>query len=100
MTVAELQSRMDASEFAEWVAYAKIEPFGEIRNDQRFGVLAATMVNLYRKRSQTALTWRDFFPVYEQREPNTDWRDLLVKVETLNAALGGSDRRARPALDE
>lgn len=89
---------MDAREFAEWIAYDQIEPFGPTREDQRAGVIASAIVNLYR---QSPVNWSDFLPPYERRRPQSDWRDLLAHVEVLNRALGGEDRRAaKGALDE
>lgn len=35
MTVAEAQERVSAREFVEWQVYAKLEPFGEERQDLR-----------------------------------------------------------------
>lgn len=84
---------MSAREFAEWIAYSRIQPFGEARNDERFGTIAASIVNVYRKKGRKPLDWRTFFPTYDQRKPNRDWRDLLTKVEGLVKALGGEDKR-------
>ena len=43
MTVAEMLHRISSAELTEWIAYAKIEPFGELRNDLRAGVISATI---------------------------------------------------------
>jgi hypothetical protein len=88
---------MDAREFAEWIAYDAIEPFGGNREDQRAGTIVAAIINQHR-RSPTQ--WSDFLPPYEKRKPSTDWRDLLAKVEALNVSLGGEDRRIGAALDD
>lgn len=84
---------MDSREFAEWIAYDQIEPFGESRQDQRAGVIASAIVNQHRKKGSKAVEWDRFFPPYEKRKPNTDWRDLLSKVVGLTHQLGGEDRR-------
>jgi hypothetical protein len=41
MTVGELGVRMDAAEFAEWAAFAALEPFGSRVDDLRFGAVAS-----------------------------------------------------------
>lgn len=46
MTVAELGRRMSASEFAEWIAYSRVEPFGERRADARAWLAVAAMRNI------------------------------------------------------
>lgn len=84
---------MTALEFAEWYAYAHIQPFGEARDDQRAGAIASAIVNVNLKKGSKARTWRDFFPRYEDRAAPRDWRDLLAKVVGLNEQLGGADRR-------
>lgn len=85
---------MDAREFAEWLAYDNIEPLpGGNRDDQRAGVIASAIANAGKKKGSKPVQWDDFLPPYEKRKPNSDWRDLLTKVEAFNAALGGDDRR-------
>lgn len=91
---------MDAREFAEWIAYDMIEPFGGNREDQRAGTIVSAIVNVNKKKGSKPAQWSDFLPPYEKRKPITDWRDLLSKVEALNVALGGEDRRkVETALD-
>jgi hypothetical protein len=48
----ELLARMTSSQFAEWLAYAAIEPFGEFREELRHGQQMAMMVNLQRDPKQ------------------------------------------------
>lgn len=93
---------MNAREFAEWIAYDQIEPLpGGNREDQRAGVIASAIVNQHKKRGHKGVNWSDFFPPYEKRKPNTDWRGLLTKVIGLNAVLGGTDKRKNTsALDD
>lgn len=47
-TVAELQQRMGAGEFAAWLAFYQVEPFGEMRADLRAGMLATLTANAHR----------------------------------------------------
>lgn len=86
---------MDAREFAEWIAYDQIEPFGGTRDDQRAGVIASAIVNQHRKKGSKPVEWFKFFPPYERRKPNTSWRDLLSKVVGLTHTLHGEDRRSK-----
>jgi len=52
---------MTSREFAEWMAYASVEPFGPQQEEYRAGVLAACMVNPHRKRSKP-IEPHEFFP--------------------------------------
>lgn len=88
---------MDAREFAEWYAYAMLEPFGQTREDQRAGTIASAIVNVHTRKGAKIVTWRDFFPLPGARE-ELDWQSLLAKVESVNSALGGTDeRKSKPA---
>jgi hypothetical protein len=90
---------MDAREFAEWIAYARIQPFGELRDDQRAGAIASAIVNTHIKKNAKPFTWRSFFPTYDDRNPSNTWQDLLSKVIGFNRNLGGKDERKTPADD-
>lgn len=94
-SVKEAQQHISADEFAEWVAYSTIEPFGPRREDQRIGTLAATMANLHRdkKKRSKAYKWLDFFP--EASVKKQTWQDMLRIVEVLNEAFGGTDKRQK-----
>ncbi len=45
MSVRQAQRQIDAAEFAAWMAYARLEPWGQPAEDFRLGVLAATVAN-------------------------------------------------------
>lgn len=93
MTVEELQARMTSREFAEWLAYYRIYPFGNEREDQRAGAIASAIVNVHRKKGSKPLGWQKFFPPYSERKPVKDWRDLMAKAAAIVQAFGGEDRR-------
>ena len=38
--------RMTSRQLAEWMAYDRLEPFGELRADYRNGLLIATMLRI------------------------------------------------------
>lgn len=62
MTVAELLGSMSSSEFAEWMAFDAIDPFGEPREDLRSGLLAATVANHAMSPPKTPARPVDFMP--------------------------------------
>jgi hypothetical protein len=84
---------MSSEEFETWKAFYLVEPFGSTREDHRFGVLAATFVNMFGKKSSKRVKPSDFFPEYKPRTQT--WEQQLVIVEMLNAALGGTDKRLK-----
>lgn len=88
---------MSASEFAEWIAYSKMFPFGENQDSIRAGTVASAIVNIHRRKGAKALRWQDFFPPYERRAPSTNWRSMLTKAIALNKHFGGEDKRQNKA---
>ncbi len=94
-TVRELQTRMDSHEFAEWMAYYRIDPYGSWREDYRAGIVASTLANVNRTKDAKVFTPQDFIPEFdhaEEREEQSPEEQLQI-VELLNASLGGRDLR-------
>lgn len=102
MSVRRAQLEIGSAEFAEWMAFAALEPFGPLRDDDRIGVLAALTANVNRdtKRRPEPFTPTDFFPRHpddaegaqaEQQQP-----DLASKLTAWAAAM----RDNEPARSE
>lgn len=90
--LAAMSSRL----FAEWAAYAELEPFGESLQDWRAGMIAATVANVNIDPKRKAFQPQDFMPVREHsrpQAPQVEWRTVLANVELWNTALGGRDMR-------
>lgn len=79
-------AEMSSAQFAEWRAYAQIEPFGEDRADLRAGIVASTIANANRGKGQKPFTAQQFMPSFEP-ETEEQARDRLI-AKALNA-LGG-----------
>jgi hypothetical protein len=89
---------MSSREFAEWLAYFELEPFGEERADLRSGIVASTIANVNRdpKRRRRAFRPEDFMPRFGPRErKRSSWQEQLSLVEMLNAAHRGRDERTK-----
>ena len=82
MTVRELLVRISSKELAEWMAFYKLEPFGEERADIRAAIVACTMANLWRGKSQPAHRLEDFMPKFEP-PPQMDWQEIKDKLKGL-----------------
>lgn len=85
---------MPQAEFVEWVAYSRIEPFGEERADWRAALVASVIaeVNRNTKKRKRAFAPKDFLLRFEGAKKQT-WQSQLQFVEMLNAAFGGTDER-------
>ena len=64
-SLRETQEAVDAEEYKLWVAYDKIEPFGDRRADLRTATIAAILANQNRKRGQKPFTHEDFMPRFK-----------------------------------
>lgn len=94
--------RMPSSAFTEWMAYDLIEPIGPARIDAGFGLVAATVVNVNRKRGRRAIKPIEMYPPYDKaflkaHPGKQTWQDQLSIVEMLNVAYRGKDLRGNRA---
>ena len=58
--VGELGERMSSEEFPYWAAYAKHYPFGASRDNVHSAIIASTIANANRGKSQRAFKVEDF----------------------------------------
>ena len=63
MTVREMLSRMTSAEYAEWMAYYRIDPWGRERRDYMLAQIAATIYGMWRSKQSPARTIADYMPV-------------------------------------
>lgn len=94
-TVGELLARISSRELAEWMAYYRIEPWGEERDDLRAGIVASTVANTARdpRKRPRPFRPRDFMPDFGR--PEQTWQEQLQLVEMFNRAFGGRDLRKK-----
>lgn len=78
---------MDSREFAEWIAYYGINPWGEERADARAGAVCATTANAWRGKGP-ALTPADFFPE-SLGKPKPQQQSVEEMQFRARLALGG-----------
>lgn len=53
---------MTSRQFAEWVAYAAVEPFGEERDDYRIAYALAVILNFFKGKEGAPVTAADLMP--------------------------------------
>jgi hypothetical protein len=86
---------MTAREFAEWMAYDSLAPFGERRADQRHAVLAWILASA---NSSETIARDAFLPpeIESDDEPEDEeepWQAQVRVAEMITAAYGGKDMR-------
>ena len=95
MTVAKAQREISSAEFAEWIAYDRIDPFGEERADLRAAIIAATVANAFRGKNGKTFMPVDFMPLVA-REGSREQTPTEMKNQ-LKTAFGvrhGHDRKS------
>ena len=81
-----LLAQLSSRQLAEWMAYFRLEPFGERRADLRAGIIASTVANAHRARESRPYRPQDFMPDFEQGTDEDEAAALLARAQ---AALGG-----------
>ncbi len=79
-------AEMTSQQFAEWLAYSRLEPWGEERADLRMGIVAQTIANANRGKNQKPYKPQDFMPSFEPVSDEEQTARLLAK---MRVALGG-----------
>lgn len=82
MTVSELEHRMPAGELVEWMAYFTIEPWGQVQEDFRAGVIASTLVNVMADTKGRPSKPSDFFRLYgeDKKEQTPEQQMEMLKA--------------------
>lgn len=89
-----LLRRLTSRQFAEWMEYYQLEPFGEDRADLRSAIVACVMSNRWRGKNEPPSKPADFMPFGRAKEQTPDeikqqLRSILGQV----GAISGSRRQ-------
>ncbi len=78
---------MSSREFAEWMAYYSIEPFGEEPANLRHGILTSVLANAHRdaKKQPQPFKPEDFMPKFDQPRADNEskWQATKEKFMAL-----------------
>lgn len=83
MSVSELLSRFSSAELAEWMAYDRIEPFGQRQSDYMMASNMAITANIHSRKGAKPYSASDFLP--KIKKPMSE-QEL---VENIKLAFGG-----------
>ena len=88
MTVRQLETRMEARELQEWMAFFAMEPWGAVRADYRSGVVAATLVNVNGgKKGKKPTQADDFFNLYTKHSNRKQTNQQQISIMQKIAAV-------------
>lgn len=91
MSVEQAQRNIDSKEFLRWMAFSRLEPFGQQADDHRFARLAALLANINRdpKKTPRPYTADDFMPDYDEAYIEAE---VMTPEETLQMVRGLVER--------
>ena len=91
--MAEWQRAMSSHEFAEWMAFYKLQPFGEVRSDLRMALMMAQMANIFRGKDSKEFTAKDFMPDFdkalEELEVSEEIPEHEKRWQKIKSVFGG-----------
>lgn len=79
-------AEMTSAQLSEWMAFYRLEPWGEERADLRAGIVASTIANSNRGKGQKPFKPQQFMPDFE---PETEEQAAARLMARAMAALGG-----------
>ena len=85
---------MSSKEISEWGIYFSLEPWGEERQDMKFGQLCALIANAVTGKKGRTFKPEDFL-LKTKADEKPAWQEMLTQIEGLNASMGGRDLRDR-----
>lgn len=91
MSVRRAQQEVDAQEFAEWMAYARVEPFGESRADLRCAIIACVLANIWARKGRRYKP-SDFMPEFDRsvkRQSAAQMEQILAGFMVAHNAANG-----------
>ncbi len=83
MSVRRAQAEIDSAEFAEWIAWHRMEPFTHERSENMLCVVASILANVHRGKGVSAFKAEDFKPKYGE----TSKRDTAETIEMKLRAI-------------
>ena len=92
-SVRQLLAEMTSDELTEWMAYYKLEPFGEMVADQRHGIATSVLANINRdpKQKRDPYKAKDFIYWDQSEDVDTDGEfhdDPEAQARAIKQAFG------------
>ena len=90
---------MSSAEFAEWAAFARLEPFGPARADLRMANIMALLAEINRDRKKRGKPFSPAEFMFEfdpdaQKKDDPSPADVYAKVRAWAAAMGAQKGKA------
>lgn len=86
MSVARCQQEVSSAEFAMWMAYYQVEPFGEERADWRAAIMPVMFANAFKGQGGRTYQISDF--MYSGKKPRR--RQTAAQMEAVLRGIGAA----------
>jgi hypothetical protein len=84
---------LTSKQVSEWLAYDRLDPIGEYRNDSRFAIVCSTITNIARsiwgKNGSKMTLISDFMPQYEQKQINRKPKQSVEQMKDILKTIAG-----------
>jgi hypothetical protein len=81
-----MERSMSAIELSEWMAYASVEPFGDIRADLRAGIIARE-IRVMLSSGKKKYSPLDFMPIVKKEIDESQRHDAAQLAARINAMM-------------
>lgn len=89
MSVCRAQQEIDSAEFAEWIAYDRMDPYGPERLDLHAGIVASTIASVNAGKGQTFRP-SDFMPNFNKLVKRQSVAQMRANFALFAKAHNGS----------
>lgn len=97
MSVKRAMREIDREEFRWWIAYHRLEPFGQVRDDLRAGVVASVVANTHRSRGTKTFQPGDFVLKFGKRRVRRDPLQMEREMKAFVAAHNANVKATKKA---
>jgi hypothetical protein len=78
-------AHMSAHEYAEWIAFSRIEPWGEERADYRAALICKVLADINTPKGKQPMKLTDFLLKFDQEKPTQSTEEMIGTVAQINA---------------
>ncbi len=91
-TVSELETSLGSSELTEWLAYYKLEPFGQERDNWHHGILASMYANVHKAAGKPSSKPADF--IYGAKDTTKERQTMttFAALDSMAVDKNGTDK--------
>lgn len=96
MSVRRAQEEISSAEFAEWIAYDRLEPIGDRRSDYQAAVIAYVTAQCHSSKRLDPAEFLKMFEFGPNRPASAD--DIASKLKAFTIAKGGTVKKGKKVI--